>query len=66
MTNYVKETDEPPPLAEVERRHIFKVLDYAGGNKMRSARILGITTATLYNKLKAYKAADGANQDARA
>ena len=53
----IKEQDEPPPLAEIEKRHILKVLDYTGGNKMRSARILGITTATLYNKLKAYKAA---------
>jgi DNA-binding NtrC family response regulator len=53
-----KGTDEPPPLAEVEKKHILRVLDYTGGNKMRAARILGITTATLYNKLKAYKAAE--------
>jgi DNA-binding NtrC family response regulator len=51
------QTDDPPPLSEIEKRHILKVLDHTGGNKMRAARILGITTATLYNKLKAYKAA---------
>jgi DNA-binding NtrC family response regulator len=54
-----KGSDDPPPLAEVEKRHILRVLDHTGGNKMRAARILGVTTATLYNKLKAYKAAEG-------
>jgi DNA-binding NtrC family response regulator len=51
-----KAQDEPIPLAELERRHVLKVLDYTSGNKMRAARILGITTATLYNKLKVYSA----------
>ncbi|MBI3724723.1 sigma-54-dependent Fis family transcriptional regulator [bacterium] len=48
------EADQPIALAELERRHILKVLEYTQGNKMRAARILGVTTATLYNKLKAY------------
>ena len=48
----------PPSLAEIERRHIESVLSFTGGNKARAARILGITAATLYNKLKAYKAQD--------
>jgi DNA-binding NtrC family response regulator len=51
-------TDTPPPLSEVERRHIEDVLRFTGGNKARAARILGITAATLYNKLKVYKAHD--------
>jgi DNA-binding protein Fis len=37
------------------------VLSFTGGNKARSARILGITAATLYNKLKLYRAQDGAS-----
>jgi DNA-binding NtrC family response regulator len=49
---------DPPNLALIERRHIEQVLAHTGGNKARAARILGITAATLYNKLKLYKAQD--------
>jgi DNA-binding NtrC family response regulator len=45
------------PLAEIEKRHILRVLASTGGNKTRAAKILGIDTKTLYNKLKAYGAA---------
>jgi transcriptional regulator with GAF, ATPase, and Fis domain len=44
------------PLAEVEKRHILRVVASTGGNKTRAARILGIDTKTLYNKLKGYQA----------
>ncbi len=50
------EDGDPPSLAEVERRHIEHVLGHTQGNKARAARILGITPATLYNKLKLYRA----------
>ncbi|MDF1667184.1 MAG: helix-turn-helix domain-containing protein, partial [Planctomycetota bacterium] len=53
----------PPPLSEVERHHIMRVLEFTGGNKSRAAKILGITPATLYNKLKLYRAKDE-SQDA--
>ncbi|MGE3173656.1 MAG: helix-turn-helix domain-containing protein [Planctomycetota bacterium] len=46
------------PLAEVEKRHILRVLASTGGNKTRAARILGIDTKTLYNKLKSYKSSE--------
>ena len=46
------------PLAEVEKRHIHRVLASTGGNKTRAARILGIDTKTLYNKLKSYQSAE--------
>ena len=44
------------PLAEIEKRHILRVLNSTEGNKTRAAKILGIDTKTLYNKLKAYGA----------
>jgi transcriptional regulator with GAF, ATPase, and Fis domain len=46
------------PLAEVEKRHIQRVLASTGGNKTQAARVLGIDTKTLYNKLKSYKSAE--------
>ncbi len=45
-------------LAEVEKRHIQRVLASTSGNKTRAARILGIDTKTLYNKLKSYKSSE--------
>ena len=48
--------DLETPLAEIERRHILRVLDHHGGNKVRSAKALGINVKTLYNKIKAYEA----------
>lgn len=48
------------PLAEVEKRHILRVLSSTGGNKTQAARVLGIDTKTLYNKLKAYGASAAA------
>ena len=46
------------PLAEIEKRHIMRVLSSTGGNKTRAARVLGIDTKTLYNKLKAYRSSE--------
>lgn len=40
------------PLAEVEKQHILRVLDSAGGNKTKAAEILGIDRKTLREKLK--------------
>ena len=43
-------------LAELEKRHIVKVLEATQGNKSRSAEILGISRAALWRKLKHFKA----------
>ncbi len=42
-------------LAEVERRHIVEVYRQLGGNKVRSARALGVGLNTLRRKLKSYE-----------
>ena len=39
------------PLDELERRHARRVLDRLGGNKVRTAEVLGISRATLYKIL---------------
>ncbi|MEJ2246098.1 MAG: sigma-54 dependent transcriptional regulator [Acidobacteriota bacterium] len=39
-------------LSEVNRTHIYRVLEQVGGNKARAAKILGINRATLYRFLK--------------
>jgi len=42
-------------LREAEKKHIVRVLEENGWNITRSARILQIDRATLYNKLKQYR-----------
>jgi len=42
-------------LAEVERRMILKMLKRTGGNRSRTAKLLGINRGTLYNKLRQYR-----------
>ncbi len=48
---------EPLSLAEVQRLHIIRTLDYTKGKKAQSARILGINVKTLNNKIKRYSLA---------
>ncbi len=43
------------PLVEVERRHILDVYRRLGGNKMRTARALGLGLNTLRRRLKDYQ-----------
>ncbi|HWC74706.1 MAG TPA: response regulator [Gemmatimonadales bacterium] len=44
-------------LSEVERQHIERTLRHHGGNRTRAALELGISRATLINKIKAYRLA---------
>ena len=44
-------SDELLPLAELERRHVLRVLEHVGGNKVQAAKILGINRATVYRIL---------------
>ncbi len=41
-------------LQEVERDQIKRVLAHCGGNRTRAAELLGISRATLHNKIKKY------------
>ncbi len=45
------EPNDSQELTEIERRHILRVLEEAGGNKTRAAEMLGIQRRTLYKKL---------------
>jgi transcriptional regulator with PAS, ATPase and Fis domain len=46
--------DAAQSLDEVERRHIERTLRRHGGNRTRSAEELGISRATLINKIRTY------------
>ena len=47
--------DELLPLAEVEKRHLLKVLEVTGGNRTQAAKILGIGLRTLYRRLDTFQ-----------
>jgi two-component system response regulator HydG len=44
-------------LAEIERRHVLRVLQAVGGNKVHAAGILGLDRKTLYRRLELYSKA---------
>jgi DNA-binding NtrC family response regulator len=47
--------DLPFALADMEARHIRRILEHCKGNKTRAAGLLGITRLTLRNKAKQYR-----------
>lgn len=47
-------TDVELPLAEIEKRHIQAVVRNSRGNIEKSARVLGISRSSLYERVKKY------------
>ncbi len=48
--------EEMLPLAEVERRHILRVMEFTKGDVTTAAQVLGVGRTTLYRRLKEYRA----------
>jgi len=46
-------------LEELEKRHIAKVLEIAGGNRIKAAKILGVNASTVYRKIEKYNLGQG-------
>ena len=44
-----------PTLREVERRHVFAVLERVGGNRAQAARLLGMPERRFYRLLRKYR-----------
>ena len=44
-------------MERTERAKIIEVLEQTGGNKFKTAKLLGIGRQTLYNKLKSFQIA---------
>jgi two-component system response regulator HydG len=60
-TQLVVSAEDPevmPPMEEVERRYVLRVLEAVHGNKALAARVLGFDRKTLYRKLERYGIAD--------
>jgi two-component system response regulator HydG len=46
-------------IAELEKRHVLRVLSMVGGNKVRAAQVLGLDRKTLYRKLQRWRRVAG-------
>jgi len=46
-------------LDELEKRHIAKVLEISGGNRLKAAKILGVNASTVYRKIEKYNLDQG-------
>jgi two-component system response regulator HydG len=53
--------DELLPMAEVEKRYIFRVLKAVSGNKTQAANVLALDRRTVYRKLERYERAESAD-----
>jgi two-component system, NtrC family, response regulator AtoC len=50
-----QEKEEWPTLAEIEGRHVTRVLAHTGGNKQAASRVLGVDRKTLDRMIKRHK-----------
>jgi DNA-binding NtrC family response regulator len=50
----VSEVTEPLSLAEIQRLHIMRTLEWTQGKKAQASRLLGINVKTLNNKIQRY------------
>jgi len=57
---FINTAKEAGLLSDIERQHIYKILEFTGGNRTRAAEILGISLRTLQRKLKWSAALKGA------
>jgi DNA-binding NtrC family response regulator len=57
--------DGPAPLDAVEREHILDVLHQVNGNRMKAAKILGISRRALYRRLERHQLGDEAPRRGR-
>ncbi len=70
---YHSTTEASPPefslagktLEEIERRAILATLDACDGNKARTARMLGISEKSIYNKMRRLKIQYSANRETK-
>ncbi|HEX7008636.1 MAG TPA: sigma-54 dependent transcriptional regulator, partial [Phycisphaeraceae bacterium] len=49
------------PLADIERQMILATLEHFKGDKRRTAKTLGVSLKTLYNRLNAYRVNNGSS-----
>lgn len=54
------------PLAEAQRQIILATLKHCGGDKRRTAKALGVSLKTLYNRLGSYEEAGGEDSEGEA
>ena len=69
VSHVVVAGDDPselPPMEEVERRYVLRVLEAVGGSKVLAAKVLGFDRKTLYRKLRDYELSGAAAEDAPA
>jgi DNA-binding NtrC family response regulator len=61
----IRQSDGPAPLETLEREHILEVLRQVSGNRMKAAKVLGISRRALYRRLERHQIGDEAAEARR-